>query len=214
MQRAATTAIKDTLYYDTDPASALVAIDLRTGAIKTMTAVTPGHSGNQFNLAAQARRQAGLDLQDLRADEGRRPQGIQPGHDVLSLGAAPLPAHPYVPGVGRRDLLPLVRRLDVDHARDAAFRNTVYARLTLDLGPEKVAAMANRLGICSSPKTREGTYVPSMGLGSIGVSPLDLASAYATLAAGGIYSQPMAITKVVLSDGATTGAGAGRSASA
>ena len=42
MQRAATKAIKDTLYYDTDPASALVAIDPRTGAIKTMTAVTPG----------------------------------------------------------------------------------------------------------------------------------------------------------------------------
>jgi penicillin-binding protein 1A len=33
------------------------------------------------------------------------------------------------------------------------------------------------------------------------VSPLDMASAYATLAAGGMYSRPMAITKVVLPDG-------------
>jgi penicillin-binding protein 1A len=53
----------------------------------------------------------------------------------------------------------------------------------------------------SSLKTREGAYVPSLGLGSIGVSPLDMASAYATLAAGGIYSEPMAITKVVFAAG-------------
>ena len=79
--------------------------------------------------------------------------------------------------------------------------NTVYARLTLDLGAEKVAAMANRMGIRSSLKTREGAYVPSLGLGSIGVSPLDMASAYATLAAGGIYSEPMAITKVAFAGG-------------
>jgi penicillin-binding protein 1A len=40
-----------------------------------------------------------------------------------------------------------------------------------------------------------------MGLGSIAVSPLDMASAYATLAAGGIYSEPTAIRKVVLPNG-------------
>jgi penicillin-binding protein 1A len=40
-----------------------------------------------------------------------------------------------------------------------------------------------------------------MGLGSIAVSPLDMASAYATLAAGGIYSEPTAIRKVVLPSG-------------
>jgi penicillin-binding protein 1A len=45
-------------------------------------------------------------------------------------------------------------------------------------------------------------------LGAMGVSPLDMASAYATLAAGGIYSRPMAITKVVLPDG-TVDRGAG-----
>ena len=64
--------------------------------------------------------------------------------------------------------------------------------------------MANRLGVASSLKTKEGAYVPSLGLGSIGVSPLDMASAYATIAAGGIYSKPMAIRKVVfapLADG-------------
>jgi penicillin-binding protein 1A len=40
-----------------------------------------------------------------------------------------------------------------------------------------------------------------MGLGSRVVTPLDLASAYSTLAAGGIYSKPMAIRKVILPGG-------------
>ncbi len=40
--------------------------------------------------------------------------------------------------------------------------------------------------------------VASVGLGTNSVSVLDMASAYATLAAGGIYSEPMAIKKVVL----------------
>jgi penicillin-binding protein 1A len=75
--------------------------------------------------------------------------------------------------------------------------NTVYAQLTLDLGPENVAAVARKMGV-TVPREE---IVPAMGLGSISVSPLDMASAYATLAAGGIYSKPMAIRKVVFSDG-------------
>ena len=58
-QRAAVKSIRDTLYYRTDPASAVVAIDPATGAIKAMTGVIPGRTKNEFNLAAQARRQAG-----------------------------------------------------------------------------------------------------------------------------------------------------------
>ena len=74
--------------------------------------------------------------------------------------------------------------------------NTVYAQLTLDVGPEKVAEMAHRLGV-----TTQLDVVPAMGLGADAISPLDEASAYATLAAGGIYSKPMAIRKVKLANG-------------
>ena len=74
--------------------------------------------------------------------------------------------------------------------------NTVYAQLTLDIGPEQVAAMAHRLGI-----TSHLDVVPAMGLGADAISPLEEASAFATLAAGGIYSKPMAITKVKLANG-------------
>jgi penicillin-binding protein 1A len=50
-------------------------------------------------------------------------------------------------------------------------------------------------------RTSDGAFVPSMGLGSRVVTPLDLASAYSTISAGGIYSKPMAIRKVVLPGG-------------
>jgi penicillin-binding protein 1A len=78
--------------------------------------------------------------------------------------------------------------------------NTVYAQLTLDVTPAKVGAMAEKLGV-RTPLKVGGGYVPSMGLGSIAVSPLDMASAYATLAAGGIACEPMTIRKVVLPNG-------------
>ena len=155
MQRAATKAIKDTLYYDTDPASALVAIDPRTGAIKTMTAVTPGRSGNQFNLAAQARRQAGSTFKTFVLTQAVS-QGINP--DTTTYVSAPLHYQPN-PNIPAWDVSTYshtyVGSTSITQATLLS-DNTVYARLTLDLGAEKVAAMANRMGIRSSLKTREG----------------------------------------------------------
>jgi penicillin-binding protein 1A len=52
-------ASRDTLYLRNAPAAAVVSINPATGAIRAMTAVTPGQTGNQFNLVAQARRQPG-----------------------------------------------------------------------------------------------------------------------------------------------------------
>ena len=75
--------------------------------------------------------------------------------------------------------------------------NTVYAQLTLDVGPRYVWQMAHRLGVHMTPDKP----VASIGLGSLAVSPLDMAAAYATFPAMGIYAKPMAITKVVLPGG-------------
>ena len=72
--------------------------------------------------------------------------------------------------------------------------NTVYAQLTLDVGPRYVWQMAHRLGVHMTPDKP----VASIGLGTLAVSPLDMAAAYATFPAMGIYAKPMAITKVIL----------------
>jgi penicillin-binding protein 1A len=80
--------------------------------------------------------------------------------------------------------------------------NTVYARLTLDLGPKSIADLAQKMGIQSTLKP-----VPSIVLGVNAVSPLDLANAYATLADGGVEHDPSILTKVVFPDGHTERAG-------
>ncbi|HEX2372926.1 MAG TPA: transglycosylase domain-containing protein, partial [Actinomycetota bacterium] len=79
--------------------------------------------------------------------------------------------------------------------RDATRRsvNGVYARLMEKICPEKVTEMAEKLGISTiAPEKR----VPSMALGSAEVRPIDMASAYATLADLGEYNKPTFFEKV------------------
>ena len=76
--------------------------------------------------------------------------------------------------------------------------NTVYAQLDADVGPDEVRSTAYAMGITSH---LDG--LPAEGIGGlrIGVSPLEMADAYATLANGGVHIAPTAITKVVFPDG-------------
>jgi penicillin-binding protein 1A len=200
LQRAAEQAVKKTLYYRTDPAAAVVAIDPKTGAIRAMTAEIPGGKSrtNQFNLASQARRQAGSTFKTFVLTQAVF-QGIDPSATYYLSAPLHYQPDPYTAcPEGCWDVS------TYDHSYSGSISietatlksdNTVYARLTLDVGPEKVAHMAHALGIRTSLPP-----FPSMGLGSIAVSPLEMASAYATLAAGGVYSQPTGIRKVVLAD--------------
>jgi penicillin-binding protein 1A len=199
-QQNARNAILRTLPYREDPAAAVVSINPESGAIRAMAAVTPGRRGNQFNLAAQARRQAGSTFKTFvltaAVNEGVDPDSTSYSSRPFVYQPDPL-SEPWEVSTYSHEYLGYVSISRATLASD----NTVFAQLTLDLGPEKVAAMAHRLGVRSNLKTREGVYVPSLGLGSAGVSPLDMASAYATLAAGGVFSEPMAIRKVILPDG-------------
>src|SRR5215211_4880179 len=200
-QQQARNAILRTLPYGDDPAAAIVAINPGNGAIRAMAAVTPGRRRNQFNLASQARRLAGSTFKTFvltaAVAEGVNPDSTYYTSRPFTYQPPDASAKPWEVSTYDRSYLGSVPISRATLASD----NTVFAQLTLDLGADKVAAMAHRLGVRSNLKTREGIHVPSLGLGSAGVSPLDMASAYATLAAGGIYSEPMAIRKVVLPNG-------------
>lgn len=203
-QRAARDAIRGTLTEPTDPAAAVISIDPATGAIRAMTAVVPGRRDNQFNLLSQARRQPGSTFKTFVLTAAVE-QGIDP--DTSYYVSAPFTYRPVGDGNCDDGSWWCVKTYDSRYAgwisiTKATLRsdNTVYAQLTLDVGPERIAAVARKMGV-RTPLDVNGSYFPSMGLGSIAVSPLDMASAYATLAAGGIYSEPMAIRRVVLADG-------------
>jgi penicillin-binding protein 1A len=206
LQRLALGAIKRTLPYSTDPAAAIVAINPSNGAIRVMTEISPGDPKNQVNFASSARRQPGSTFKTMVLTTAID-EGINPSTQYLS---APFKYDPSETGSCDTDPPTAWCPETYDHSyvgstsiENGTLRsdNTVYARLTLDVGPENVAAMAHKLGVQTDLRTSDGAYVPSMGLGSRVVTPLDLASAYSTIAAGGIYSKPMAIRKVVLPGG-------------
>ena len=194
-QRAAKEAIKETLNEKNDPAAALVSINPANGAIRAMAEVYPGRRRNQFNLVAQAKRQAGSTFKAFVLTEAVS-QGINPA--TATYVSAPFHYQPD-PAIPAWDVSTYSHTYSGEiTVQQATLQsdNTVYAQLTLDVGPQNVADMAHKLGVQSPLEP-----VPSIGLGSNAVSPLDMASAYATLAAGGIYSQPMAIRKVILPNG-------------
>jgi penicillin-binding protein 1A len=200
LQLAAQAAIVGTLYSKTDPAAAIVSIDPATGAIRAMTAVTPGNQGNQFNLVAQARRQAGSTFKAFVLTAAVE-QGINPATTTYVSAPFHYQPDPYSPAWNVQTYDHTYLGATTIENATLHSDNTVFAQLTLDVGPQKVAEMAHRLGVRSPLTIAGGAYVPSLGLGAIPVSPLDMASAYATLAAGGIYSKPMAIRQVVFGDG-------------
>ncbi|MRH86468.1 penicillin-binding protein [Nocardia sp. SYP-A9097] len=89
--------------------------------------------------------------------------------------------------------------------------NTSFYRLTQALfeGPKAIANAAHQAGIpeqipgvAGKTLTEEnGPPLPSIVLGTYSVRPIDMASAYATLAASGAYRAPYFVQKVVTGDG-------------
>jgi penicillin-binding protein 1A len=196
LQRLANKAIRDVLPYKEDPAAAIVSVEPGTGAIRAMTAVVRS-AGNQFNLVAQSARQAGSTFKTFVLASAIE-QGIDPDSTYYTSA-------PFTCSIG-----PWCQTPWEVHTYDNSYRgsmsitrgtlssdNTIYAQLTLDVGPRYVWQMAHRLGVHLAPDKP----VASIGLGSLAVSPLDMAAAYATFAAMGTYAKPMAITKVILPGG-------------
>jgi penicillin-binding protein 1A len=78
--------------------------------------------------------------------------------------------------------------------------NVVFAQLIRDVGPQNVLDAAAAMGI---PREHMQA-VCSLTLGTgVGTNPLEMTSAYATLANGGVHCTPYAITKVLDRNGKT-----------
>ncbi|GAA1099614.1 hypothetical protein GCM10009629_49860 [Pseudonocardia alni] len=75
--------------------------------------------------------------------------------------------------------------------------NVVFTKLAAQVGPQKVADAARLAGI-TAPLENPDARLP---LGNKEVTPVQLASAYATIAAGGVWHAPHMVSKVVDSDG-------------
>lgn len=195
LQKAARNSINGQLNQAGDPSSAVVSIDPKTGYIRAM-ASSGTFGSSEFNLAAQGLRQPGSSFKTMVLVAALR-RGIDPNSttynsypiDIKSSAYGPIKTKTYDNTYGgQMNLQRATLRSD----------NSVYMQLALDVGPKYVKETARLLGI-----TAKLNGYPAEGLGGLeyGVSPLEMSSAYATLAAGGIRSRPKAVERVVFPDG-------------
>ena len=200
LQRLALKAMREELPYSTDPAAAVVSVEPGTGAIRAMTALVR-KKGNQFNLAAQSLRQAGSTFKTFVLASAIE-RGLDPDTTYYTSAPFTCTVGPWCSSSTPWNVHTYENTYSGSESITRATLqsdNTIYAQLTLDVGPRYVWNMAHRLGVQMSPDKP----VASIGLGALSVSPLDMAAAYATFPAMGVYAKPRAITRVVLANGKT-----------
>ena len=169
--------------------AALVAIRPSTGEILALVGgAGPFSLNNQFNRAGQARRQPGSSFKasDYTAaiDSGMPP--------TATIDDSPIS---YPMGDGTRwaptdDDHRFLGLVSLRYAL-AQSRNVVAVKLAEQLGIDRVIDYATRMGVTSPLEANL-----SLALGTSGVSPLDQAAGYATLADAGIHIDPTPIRVV------------------
>jgi len=190
MQDAAEKAINEVLFDPSDPSSALVAIDPSNGYIKAMVGGRD-FALYKFNLASQGKRQPGSAFKPFvlvaAIESGFPPTKTYPanGPITIDLGSQQWKVDNYG-GEKFDETLNLI-----DATKKSV--NVVYAQLMMDVTPEKVVDVAKRMGITSDLENN-----PAIALGGLtyGVTPLEMASAYASLVNQGIHYDPISILNV------------------
>jgi penicillin-binding protein 1A len=195
LQEVGLGAMRRSLPHSTDPASALVSVDPRSGRVRAMVS-SASYDQTQFNLAAQGRRQPGSTFKAFVLTTA-----IKQGIDPYSTYYTSKPLDLDLPYWGHWEVATADEgyqgTVNLQQATVSS-DNTVFAQLDLDVGPKSVAQTAKSMGI-----TTELDGIPAEGIGGlrIGVSPLEMADAYATLASGGIHRNPISIERVVFPNG-------------
>ncbi len=181
------------------PAAALASVDATNGHILAMASSQPYSPTSQFNFAADAHRQPGSSFKPYvlaaALKEGMNPDstyysGASPTTLTLDDGTSWTVNNAERAGAGTLS----VRQATIESV------NVVFAQLDLDVGPENVRKTAYDMGI-----TTHLDAFPAEGIGGLrlGVTPLEQADAYATLADGGVHHTATAIGKVVFPNGDT-----------
>ena len=191
-QEQARTAIQARVGYEGAPAAALATVDPANGHILAM-ASSATYGETVFNYAAQSHRQPGSTFKviDMMAAvrEGVDPKSTTYVSRHLTPGwlpAAPTwevqtSSHSYSGSTTLASAL-------------SASDNSVFAQLGADIGPDTIRQAAYDMGITSK---LDAFYAESIGGLRYGVSPLEMANAFATVSNGGWRNTATALTKVV-----------------
>ena len=180
LQAAAEQAISGRLA-GVGPSASLVAIDNKTGEVKAMVGGSD-FDAKPFNLATNGHRQPGSAIKPFILV-----RALADGVDPNSVWASQPKVFP-VPGSKKEKFV--VRNYDDSYAGSASLwsatatsDNSVFAELGLKTGTKRIARMARRMGIRTKLSTN-----PAMTLGGLqeGVTPLEMAYAYSTIANEGL----------------------------
>jgi penicillin-binding protein 1A len=195
-QELARQAIANHVGYAGAPSAALATVDPANGHILAM-ASSATYGPTIFNYASQSHRQPGSTFKVIDLMAAVR-MGIDPNSTYyvsrhLTPGWLPqeptwevqTDSHSYSGSMSLASALP-------------ASDNTVFAQLGADVGPEKVRQAAYDMGITSH---LDAYYAEAIGGLRYGVSPLEMADAFATVADGGWRNTVTGIARVVHPDG-------------
>jgi penicillin-binding protein 1A len=167
------------------PTAALVAIDNKTGEVRAMVSGGSGSwNASQFNLATQGHRQPGSAFKVFTLAEALRTGEYGPDSVIDSA-----PQNFIVPNSGGKEHF-IVHNfgntysgpITLQEATDIS-DNSVYSQVGIHVGTLRIARLATQMGIRSYVSHN---YAMILGGLKIGVSPLDMAHAYETLAMGGV----------------------------
>ncbi len=184
IQQDAEDAVNSVIGLATDDLeAALVAVDPSTGYIVAMVG-GKDYSESQFNLATQARRQPGSSFKTFTLTAAIQ-EGMSPDI-VLNCNSGITVGDWVVNNINNENWGYLT-------LRQATYwsSNTAYAQVIHEITPQKVIDVAHAMGI-----TSELDNYDSLTLGVSGCSVLEMASAYGTLATGGVHHEATAITEV------------------
>ncbi|HEX3408673.1 MAG TPA: PBP1A family penicillin-binding protein [Candidatus Binataceae bacterium] len=173
--------------------SCLVAIEPQTGKIRAMTGGRD-YRESQFNRVTQSRRQPGSAFKPVTYLAALQ-ETLEGGPDHF-LPTTYIEDRPFTWQIGETSWTPknfknrYFGRVTLEFALEESL-NSATSRLANAIGLDRVRAMAAKLGFGDLPP------YPSIVLGGIEVTPMQLANAYAILANGGLNSPPYAVSAVV-----------------
>ena len=172
---------------------AIVVIKPQTGEIKAMVGGRD-YQKSQFNRVIQAMRQPGSIFKPFIYLTALT-HGSEDGEKKFSP-ASLVEDNPFIWSYGRQEWQP--ENYNEEYYGIVTFRealerslNAATARIAREVGIKKVRDMAYRLGI-QSPLPP----VPSLALGAVEVTPLEIARAFSTLANNGVRTNLLAVKHV------------------
>ena len=175
---------------------ALVSIQPGTGAVLAMYGGRD-YLKSQYNNATQATAQAGSSFKPFALtaalEAGISLQSVWDGHSP-KVFYDPGSQRPYAVFNYGNEQFANINLLDAT----ANSVNTVFVPLGIKVGPDKVIDAARRAGIPTSVAMVSG---PSVTLGVASPHVIDVASAFATFAAQGVYAKPYIVSQVLGDNG-------------